>query len=122
MPMANNRMGCFAVVGFVPVTWRLYPIVEVIADPIARENLRRYHSGTDVSAVIAQHKAVKAAFLRRPVFARRDHDGSPRSSSRPAEKEGVNPGTIKNRGIRQLPRTFFNHDAGDGASGEEQSD
>jgi hypothetical protein len=122
MPMANYRLDCLVVIGVVSVDWGLLAIIEIIADPVAREDLRRNHPRTNVAAPVAQHKAVKAAFLRGPVFARRDHYGPPGSSSGPAKKEGVDASTIENRGFRQLPRTFFDHDAGDSASGKEQGE
>lgn len=122
IPMANYRLGCLAVVGFVPIAWRPHPIIKIIADPIARENLWRHHPRANVSTSVAQNEAVKAGFLRRPVFPRRNHDGPPRSSSGPAKNERVNAGTIENRGVRQLPGTFFDYDTGDGAPGKEHSD
>jgi hypothetical protein len=122
LPVANHRLGCFAVVGFGPIVWRQRPIIEIITDPISREDLWCNHPGTNVSGLVAQDEAVKATFVRRPVFPRRDHDGSARSSGRPAKNERVNSGTIENGGVRQLPRTFFNHDTRAGASGKEQGD
>jgi hypothetical protein len=119
--MTNGRLSRLAVVGFVPIAW-LFPIIEIIADPVAREDLWRDHPRTDVSAAVAQDETVKAAFLRRPVFARRNHDGPPGSSSGSAKNERVDSGAIEDRGVRQLARTFFDHDTGDGASGQEHGE
>src|SRR4030081_2268159 len=79
MPMMRHRLHRLAVIGLEAIG-RRRAIVEVIADAITREDLRRHQPRADLAAVIAQHKAIKAGFLRGPVFARRNEDRPTRRS------------------------------------------
>ena len=115
--MANHRLDRLAVVRFVTVAWRL-PIVEILADLIPREDLRRNQARADVAAVIAQNEAVEAGFLRRPRFPWRNQDRPPRRSGRSAKNKGVDALAAEHLHIRHLPRLLLHDDRGGRAPGE----
>ena len=119
MSMMRNWLHGLAVLRLHAIARCGGAINKVIAHLVAREDFWRNHPRADVAATVAQDKAVEAAFLGRPVFARRNQNRPPRRSGRSAENERVNAGTIENGGVRHLPRTFFHHLTGQRTAGEE---
>ncbi len=115
--MADHRLDRLAVIGLILVAWG--QVIKIVPHAVAREDLRRDHPRADVAASIPKDKAVKAAFLRRPVFARRDEDGPARRPGRSSENERMHPSAIQYRGIWHLPRTFFDYLTSHRRAGEE---
>jgi hypothetical protein len=94
-------------------------IVEIIADPVASENFRRYHLRVHGSLLIAQKKSVHSVGPR-PELRRWNCDGRPRSSGGTAESEGGITFGSDHARVWQRPRTFFDDNAFEGATSQQQ--
>lgn len=90
-------------------------IVEVIALPAASENLCGHHLRTHVPRLIAQEKSVHAVALR-PESGVWNSNRQTRSPGGTAQGEGINAFSSDHARVRQLPRTFFDNGAFEGAT------
>lgn len=121
LPMMRDGLHGFAVLGLAGVTERLTPIVEIIADPIIREDLRGNQARADPAAIVTENKTVEAGLRRGPIFAGRNQDGPARSSGGPAEDKRVDALAAEHFCIGQLPGFFFHDDSREGAASKDQA-
>lgn len=94
-------------------------IVEIIANAVARENLRRHHLRMDDSLPVAQHESVPAVRLR-PELGIGNCDRQARSPRRAAESEGMNAFRSDHARVWARARTLLDDDALERATGQQQ--
>ena len=93
-------------------------IVEIIAHPVASENLGCHHLRVHGTLPIAQKKRVHSVGPR-PELGSWNCDGRPRSSGGTAEREGINTFGSDHTRVWQRPRTFFDDNAFESATGQQ---
>jgi hypothetical protein len=118
MAVMRDRLHRLAVFGLGPLVRVFRGRIKVVTHPITSENLRRYQSRTDVSAVVAQDETVDARFLRGPIFTRRNQDGPAINSLWSAKDKGMNSLAAEHLYERHLAGPFFHDDGGESAPGE----
>jgi len=118
LSMMRHRLNRLAVIRLDPIARCGRAISEIISHAITREHLRRHQSRTNISAVIAQHKAVEAGFPRRPIFLWRNEDRPARSSRRSAKDKRMDALAAEHLHVRHLPRLLFHDNRGERASGK----
>ena len=116
--LMDNRRNSLAILG-IGMRGRGLLIVEIIADPVASENLRRHHLRMDGALPIAQKKGVHSVGPR-PELGGWNCDGRARSSGGTAQSEGINTFGSDHARVWQWPRTFFDDNAFEGATGQQQ--
>jgi hypothetical protein len=102
----NESLNCLAVLR-IPSRRSALPIVEVLADLVAREHFRRDQLPPRVSLPVAQIKRKFAARFPFPEFRTRKCNGSPRSSSRSTENEGMRAFDSGQAGVGPRPGEFL---------------
>ena len=117
LSLMDNRRNSLAILG-IGMRGRGLLIVEIIADPVASENLRRHHLRMNSSLPITQQKSVHSVGLR-PELGGWNCDGWARSSGGTAESEGINTFGSDHARVWQWPRTLFDDNAFEGATGQE---
>lgn len=120
LPMDDHRLDALIVVRsrLLLAVHRKLQVVEVIAHPITRENIRGDHLRTQMPARVPHDKAEHAARLR-PKIRPRHCDRQSRRPGRAAENKRVDAFRSGNAGVRQNPRPFFDDDARDGGASHE---
>jgi hypothetical protein len=118
LPMMRDRHYRFVVLGLDPIARPFRRRIELIAHAITCEDFRCHQSGANVSAMVAQDKAVEPGFLGRPVFPRWDQDWSARCSHRSAKDKRMDALAVEHLDIRHLARILFHYDRAERGSGE----
>jgi hypothetical protein len=102
----NESLNCLAVFRIPSRRWTL-PIVEILADLVVSEHFGRHQLPPRISLPVAQIKRIFAARFPFPEFRAWKGYGSPRSSSRPTENEGMRAFNSWQAGVGPGPGEFL---------------